>query len=159
MTITSPDMGGLKLRAFEADDLTVISACLQDAVLTVGDMAYLPRERRFALIVNRFVWESAPDPDQPEGEACLRVRTGIHFDDVLNVSVIGIPQKSRTRVLELLAVEAFPEDETRAAIGLLFAGGGIVRLDVDCINAHLTDVSPPWPARCKPCHNALDGDT
>lgn len=144
----------LKLRAEGVEDVTVISACLQDAVLTVGDMAYLPGERRFAFMANRFVWEEK----RAEGESCHRVRTGVHFDDVLDVSSMGIPQKVKSKVLELLAVEAIPGEDASATIDFLFAGGGVLRLNVECINGLMTDVSAPWPARCKPCHEALELD-
>lgn len=51
-------MDKLKLIALDAEDLAVVSAHLQDAVLKVADMAYLPREKRFAMLVNRFDWAS-----------------------------------------------------------------------------------------------------
>ena len=52
-------MPELKLIVLDADDLAVISAHLQDAVLKVGDLAYLPAERRFAALGNRFDWADA----------------------------------------------------------------------------------------------------
>ena len=49
-------MSELKLIALDAEDLSVLSANLQDAVLRIADIAYLPREKRFAAIANRFDW-------------------------------------------------------------------------------------------------------
>jgi hypothetical protein len=138
----------LKLKAQTADDLMVISACLQDAVVTLGDMAYLPRERRFALMANRFLWEKHSE----DGENCHRIRTGIHFEDVLNVTTLNISQDDKTLALDLLAVEAIPAEETRATILLIFAGGGLIRLEVECITCLLTDMGDPWSARCRPRH-------
>ncbi len=130
----------------------VISACLQDAVVTVGDMTFLPKERRFALMANRFIWEEQADgPD-----ICHRIRAGVHFDDVLNVAVRDIPRKRKDKALELLAVEPIPGEDATATIILLFAGGGNIRLDVECIDCHLTDVSEPWPTHCRPCHQAIE---
>lgn len=143
---------GLKLRARSLEDLTVLSAFLQDAVVSVGDMTYLPRERRFAFMANRFLWEE-PQTDE---KLCHRVRTGIHFDDVLNVSVRGIPQKQKSLALDLLAVEVIPSEGPDAIIFLVFAGDGMVRLDVDCIECHLTDVGPAWPTRCRPRHPVVE---
>ena len=60
----------LKLRARDREDFAVVSAVLQDALVPVVDMAWLPQESRFALVANRFRWERrAPVgdlPDQPE---------------------------------------------------------------------------------------------
>ena len=47
-------MPELKLIALDAEDLSVISTHLQDAVLHVGDMAFLKREMRFAAVANRW---------------------------------------------------------------------------------------------------------
>lgn len=146
--------GKLKLKAQSVEDLTVISACLQDAVVTVADMAYLPRERRFALMANRFLWEQNREME----ENCRRIRAGIHFEDVLDVTTRGIDQDEKSLPLELLAVEAVPAEETRATILLIFAGGGIVRLEVECITCLLTDVGEAWPARCRPRHPVAQKD-
>lgn len=148
-----PDMtAGLKLKAQTAEDLMVISACLQDAVVTVGDMAYVPRERRFVLMANRFVWEEQND----EGEACHRIRAGVHFDGVLNVAARGIPQTRKEQALELLAVEAIPGTDANATVILIFAGGGNIRLEMECIDCHMTDVSEPWPTPCRPSHPVIE---
>ena len=48
----------LRLVAFDPEDLAVISAHLQDSLLRVGDIAYLPKERRFAIQVRRYDWEA-----------------------------------------------------------------------------------------------------
>lgn len=138
----------MKLKAQTVEDLTVISACLQDAVVTLGDMAYLPRERRFALVANRFLWEEPREM----AENCHRIRTGIHFEDVLDVTTLDIRQDDKSLALELLAVEAIPAEETRATVLLIFAGGGMIRLEVECVTCLLTDMGEPWPARCRPWH-------
>ena len=44
----------LKLMALDEDDLAVVSAHLQDALAPTRDMAWLPKEKRFALLVSRF---------------------------------------------------------------------------------------------------------
>ena len=53
---------GLRLRAEDSDDLAVISACLQDSLVPVRDLAYLPDEGRFMLVANRFRWEAGRTP-------------------------------------------------------------------------------------------------
>ena len=50
-------MEQLKLAALDKQDLDVLSAHLQDSVLMVGDLQYLPGESRFLVTLNRFAWE------------------------------------------------------------------------------------------------------
>ncbi|CAN0498940.1 unnamed protein product, partial [Discosporangium mesarthrocarpum] len=49
----------LKLGAVDADDLQVISAHMQDALVRVGDMKFQRTARRFVMMANRFNWTSA----------------------------------------------------------------------------------------------------
>jgi hypothetical protein len=52
----------LKLAALDAEDLTVISAHLQDAVLNVADLTFLAAEHRFVLALRRFDWQAPETP-------------------------------------------------------------------------------------------------
>src|SRR5690242_1042714 len=61
--------GLLKLRARDARDLETVAACVQDALVALGDIRYLPRERRFGLMLNRFRWEAAPAERRTAGPA------------------------------------------------------------------------------------------
>ena len=47
----------LKLICKNQEDLKVISAYLQDSIVTVKDMIFLKKNRIFVMIVNRFMWE------------------------------------------------------------------------------------------------------
>ena len=47
----------LKLIGKNQEDLKVISAYLQDSVVTVKDIVFLKKNRTFVMIVNRFMWE------------------------------------------------------------------------------------------------------
>ena len=143
------DYKPLRLMAGDEEDLGVISACLQDAVAKLGDFAFLPDERRFAFVANRFLWEC--------GGASLvgpfaRVRVGMHFDDVKAAQFQHLRTDARDAVVELLSIR-FEEDEDGAgAIMLDFAGGGVVRLEVESVNAYMSDISDPWRTRAKPKH-------
>ena len=143
------DYKPLRLMAGDADDLGVISACLQDAVAKLGDFAYLPEERRFALVANRFVWECAG-----EGRAgpFARVRTGVHFDDVTSAKFLHLRTDAKDAVVELLAVRFEPGEDGAGEVILDFSGGGVIRLAVESINAYLSDMSDPWRTRAKPKH-------
>ena len=136
----------LRLVAADADDLNALSAVLQDAVAKIGDFAHLPRERRFAFVANRFVWEATG------GKA--RVRTGCHFDDVTAVRQSNLRLDARDAVVEILAIRFAPGEDGGGAVTIDLAGGGAIRLDVESVNAQLADISAPWPTRLRPEHEA-----
>jgi hypothetical protein len=144
-------MGDLKLLALDAEDLAVISCHLQDAVLQVGDMAYLPHEHRFAAIANRFDWAAATGAGG--GAPTLeRRRTGLRFDRVLEAKLQGIDLKAKRQVLELLAIQFEESERPGGFITLVFAGGGAVRLRVECIEAEMRDLGAAWSTRRRPEH-------
>lgn len=145
-------MAGLKLRAGDAEDLAVISAILQDSLVTVAEMAYLPDEGRFVLVANRFKWEPQPGPAQGKAE---RVLTGLCIDGVKSVSRRGFSPRESDRILALLAVHAEGEGAPTSLI-LDFAGGSSVRLEVEQILCHLDDLGEPWPTRWRPKHPVAD---
>lgn len=145
------DWRPLRLAAEDAEDLKAMSAILQDAVGKVGDFAHLPRQRRFAFVVNRFIWEAV---GQARRGPYARVRTGCHFDDVTAVRQSNLRLDAKDAVLELLALRFAPGEDGTGAITLDFAGGGAIRLDVESVNAGLADISAPWITRLKPEHEA-----
>ena len=139
---------GLTLAAEDAADLEVISARLQDAVAHVKDLVYLPKRRRFAGLFNRFKWEA----DSKSGD--MRVRSGLHIDGVLSVKSHNIKREAPDAVISLLAIRFTSKgsDEPGGEIELIFAGGGAIKLDVECIDVGLSDVSGAWAARGRPEH-------
>ncbi|RCS25713.1 DUF2948 family protein [Phyllobacterium salinisoli] len=143
----------LKLVALDDEDLQIISAHLQDAVLKVGDLDYLPREKRFVAVANRFVWERAATG--VFGKRTLeRRRSVLHFDCVTMVKASGIDRSRKDDVLSLLAVRFLPGDMPAGVVEFIFSGNAAVRLDVECIETKLTDLGPAWEARAKPEHDA-----
>ena len=137
---------GLTLAAEDAADLEIISARLQDAVAKIKDLVFLPKRRRFAALFNRFQWES--------GRGDLRVRSGLHFDGVLAVRSQNLKRGAPEAVVSLLAIKysANGADDPSGTVELVFSGGGTLRLEVECIDAGLTDVSGVWAARGRPAH-------
>jgi hypothetical protein len=148
-------MTALRLRAIDAMDLSVIAAHLQDAIAQVGDMAYQPQKRRFAVMFNRFMWEDVED-DKREGpkadDGYRRVRSALHFDGVQRVQTQGMKLGAKEAVAELLTLAFEPQSEPAGTIKMTFAGGGAIKLDVECLDAWLTDVSAPWPTPHRPGH-------
>ena len=156
-------MTELKLIALDADDLTIVSAHLQDAVLKVADMAYLPKEQRFAALLNRFDWSTADESgSDAHGKASKRARdeglvrrqAALRFERVKRARVQGLDLAAKDRVLSLLAVsfEAAGPETPEGSITLCFAGDGAVRLEVECIETVLEDLGPAWRARGRPVH-------
>lgn len=141
-------MPDLKLLALDAEDLEVISAFTQDAVMRVEDIGLSKSDSRFALLMNRFVWESS----DPKGRGERR-RTAVHFDYVRNVTSNGINLEARDGVLELLSIRFIADDSPSGRIVLDFAGGGTVELAVDCLEARLQDLGAAWAAKAKPTHS------
>lgn len=133
----------LQLLAEDADDLAVLSAALQDAVLKVGDIVFEAGARRATISLNRFRWE---------GERRERVRSALQLGGVLKVEARKVRRDRKDGVLELLTVAFQPGEVPGGQITMHFAGGGDLRLHVECIDVVLADVSTPWPARRAPSH-------
>ncbi len=142
----------LRLRAEETADLEVISTCLQDAIARVDDMAYIPRLRRFAMVATRFRWELT---DKMGDEGGLRVRCGVHFDDVLRVRAQGIDMTDRAGLLPMLAITC-EEADYGVAVKLQFGGGGSILLEAEAVTCSLTDIDQGWPTPSRPDHDLDD---
>jgi hypothetical protein len=144
----APDeSAALKLRAEDADDLAVISACLQDALVAVRDLAYVSEDRTFLLVANRFRWEGGLRP-APSEAGHQRTLCGLSFNEVAAVSYNGFRRSDDSRILSLLAIR--PEG---GAIHLEFSGGATIRLDVARILCHARDLGEPWPTQWQPRHD------
>jgi hypothetical protein len=138
----------LKLSALDIEDLAVISAHMQDAVLLVGDMGYNAKRKQFALVANRFAWDKA--------ETAERRRTGLHFDRVLAVKTLNIDVAETDEVLSLLSVSFAETDAPAGEVLLSFSGGATVRLLVECLECQMADLGPAWSAVGVPAHPLND---
>jgi hypothetical protein len=147
-----PD-GTLRLRAEDREDLAVISACLQDALVAVADLAYDAERRNFLLVANRFRWECQPSPDSGGGVEFERILCGLSFEGVESVAYRGFRRTEHDRILSLLAIGS---DETGTAIDLAFAGGVTIRLAAAAIRCRLRDFGEPWPTNWQPDHPLED---
>ena len=136
----------LRLVALDEDDLAILSANLQDALIPVPEMAFLPSENRFALVGKRFDWVKAA------AGGCERCATGLHFDRVLAVARTGFAQDESERVLNLLAVAFVPTDAPAGHVTLTFSGGAAIRLEVECLEASMADLGERWPCTKQPEH-------
>ncbi|HEX5379918.1 MAG TPA: DUF2948 family protein [Phenylobacterium sp.] len=133
----------LRLLAQDADDLTVIAAALQDAVARIGDIRFEPRSRRLTMAFNRYRWEG------PGGQ---RVRAALQLGSVLGVQARRLRRGAKDAVVELLTVGFEPGEAPGGILTFSFAGGGDLRVVVECVDAIMADVSAPWPTPRIPRH-------
>jgi hypothetical protein len=133
----------LKLAALDAEDLTVISAHLQDAILRPEDLTYLAGEQRFLMVVRRFDWT----PDVPP----RRRLAGVHVERVLRVKTRGLAPGD-AMPMSLLALTFEATDAPSGHIDMVFSGGAAVRLEVECIEVRMKDLGPVWEAVARPGH-------
>ena len=136
---TLAPMEPLRLLAEDAVDLQIISAALQDAILRPVDIRWEKAARRLTIVLSRFCWECGG----------TRVMSAMQFGDVEAVKSRRLPRLPES-ALELLALDFEPTEAPGGRVILMFAGGGDLRIDVECLDAVLTDLSDRWPARMAP---------
>jgi hypothetical protein len=147
-------MAELRLHALDLEDLAILSAHCQDAIVKIGDIAFLRRERRFVLVANRFDHETKASrwrPSRPQ-----RRNAGLRFDAVGRVQIAGFDPMAQDGVLVLLAMQFQPTTAPAGQITLQFAAGASVRLDVDYIEVELKDLGGVWATTQSPNHENDD---
>lgn len=146
--MTMADMAAadlLRLVALDDEDLEVISAHLQDAVVVVRDIIWLPAEKRLVIALNRYDWLGQIGP----APVCRRRRAALRFERVETFRARGVDAAAKTDVLNLLAIEFAETSPPGGSVLLTFSGGGALRLEVECLEAELADLGPEWAAvRC-----------
>jgi len=143
----------LKLVALDGDDIEVLSAHVQDAVVKIGDIIWRPAEKRVVVVINRFDWEGAQSLAPP----FRRRRAALRFERVNAFKHRSVACSDKDRVLNLLAVEFIPTDAPAGQVQLTFSGGCALRLDVECLEAELADLGPEWATAACPAH-VVDAD-
>lgn len=146
-------MENLKLVALDREDIEIISAHLQDAVVKSADIRWRPAEKRLVVGLNRFDWESA----HRESPEFRRRRAALRFDRVSACKCRNCTATQKEQVLNLLAVSFEETDQPAGVITLTFSGGAALRLEVECLEAELADLGPVWGTGCCPEH-AVDGE-
>ncbi|MEM6381322.1 MAG: DUF2948 family protein [Pseudomonadota bacterium] len=145
----------LKLAAFDADDLAVVSAAMQDCVIKADDMAFLQHEKRFALVGNRFAWEVNRNRKAPPYE---RRRTGLQVTRVLRAERAGLADDRPDDVLNLLSIAFTEGDAPAGLVELSFAAGASVRLHVECLELAIADLGGAWTTDSLPDHQLSGSD-
>lgn len=143
-------MSELKLLALDEEDLTVISAAMQDAVLRVEDLEFDKNNNQFLCAANRFAWE------KPKGffkKTHERHRAVLAFKRVNDVKMRGFNAGNDEEVLSLLALRFTQTGEgPEGQLELIMSGDAGILLDVECIEVQLTDTGGAWETRFKPKH-------
>ena len=150
----SPCTDELKLVALDKDDIEVVSAHVQDALVRVADIFWQPREHRFVMALNRFDWMSAADSSVTASADYRRCRTALRFERVISCKCRGLDQTGKDALLNLLAVEFAERDAPGGTVTMTFSGGGAIRLEVECLEAELVDLGEVFTAMACPDHFA-----
>ena len=143
------ERNNFKLIGKNQEDLKVISAYIQDSVVTVGDMVFLEKNRTFVMIVNRFMWENIGKETFTQNR---RIRSAIKFEEVLNVKSKKINQKNKSKNLECLAIKCDEILNNNYKIKIFFSGEGIITLISESIEIVMHDLGKPWDVKYVPQH-------
>ena len=148
----------LRLMAVDEQDLSVVSALVQDAVLPATEMTWLPSERRFAMLINRFRWEDR-DRAQQQGRGFERVQSLLSFESVIKAAYTGIDPKDKDLILSVLSLEFEETDAPSGVVTITLSGDGAIALTVECIDLLLKDVTRPYlaPSKSEPHHTLGEG--
>ena len=142
----------LKLIAKTEEDIKVVSAHLQDSILSVVDIANLKKNKIFLMQLNRFMWE---DVEKGVFRKNKRIRTVLKFDNVLKVFSKNINQKKKDNFLDFLAIETIKMPDNNYEMKITFAGDSIIRIITEIIEVTLDDQGEAWDTKNKPKHQAI----
>lgn len=135
----------LALRAETVEDLGVIAALVQDAVLPASEIVWEAKARRLAFLINRFRWEDKPAAEA-EKRPYERVQSLLVISDVRRVSSMGIDRADKDLVLSVLDLGFVAGEDGAGRIELTLAGDGAIAAEVECLSVDLRDVTRPYRA-------------
>lgn len=147
-----PNQTNLKLLANNTNDLKVISAHLQDSILTTKNIANLKKNRLFLLEFNRFMWE---DIEKGILRKNKRIRSILKIDNVISVQSKNINQENKDRFLEFLTIEVDENTSNNYNLNLIFAGDALIKITVEVIEVYLDDQGEPWESKTEPKHKIV----
>jgi hypothetical protein len=142
----------LKLIAKTEEDIKVVSAHLQDSILSVTDIANLKKNKIFLMQLNRFMWE---DVEKGVFRKNKRIRTVLKFENVLKVFSKNINQKKKDNFLDFLAIETIKMPDNNYEMKITFAGDSIIKIIAEVIEVTLDDQGEAWDTKNKPKHQVI----
>jgi hypothetical protein len=143
----------LRLLAQDAGDIPALSALIQDAVFTGADITYLPKRRRFAMLLSRFRWEDRAAADAA-GRPYERVKSLLVIDNITALRRAGFDPQDKSAVRGLLALTYAPQGDLGGTLtatlgGGALGGGGAIAMDVEAVDITLRDMTRPHLAIAK----------
>ena len=142
----------LRLLATSDEDLRIIAAHLQDAILTVKDAENMKKNRIFLIQLNRFMWE---DVEKGVFRKNKRIRTMLKFDNVISVLSKNINTKKDKNFLDFLTIESNLLPDKSYEIKLIFSGNSVIKIKAEVIDVTLDDQGSPWESKTQPKHDFL----
>jgi len=142
----------LKLLAISEEDLKVIAAHLQDAIVSIQDIANLKKNRTFLIQLNRFMWE---DIEKGVFRKNKRIRTILKFDNVISVLSKNINSEVDKNFLDFLTIESNLLPDKSYEIKLIFSGDSVIKINAEVIDVTLDDQGAPWESKTQPKHDFL----
>jgi hypothetical protein len=103
----------------------------QYAELRIGQIAFLPKHKRFAFVAERLDRQSVPP---------VRKSTGVHFEGVTQARQQNIVPNQSNQTLHLLAVTFTPAVAPAGQVTLHCTQGQLIKLDVEFLEAALADL-------------------
>ena len=143
----------IRLVVKSADDVTMLSAFLQDGLVAHHDIHFDKARDEVVMVVDRYRWEASAERKE-------RVLMGLRIGKVR-----ALLQKQMTNAggdggsvfynLLQLAYEKEPKRNQEAAGALVFtfSAGATLRLVVDDLMMSAGDIAPPRPAIATPLHD------
>ena len=132
----------MNLNAIDTDELKIIATILQDGLVEVSEVKYLPSIRSFIIMITRFMWE-----EKIINKENKRVKAVLVFEDVLSVFSKNIDQMNKSNTLELMTFNYFPTKTKNIEIQLLFKNDAIIKLETEIIKCKLQDQGKPWSVK------------
>lgn len=129
----------MKLNAIDTEELKIIATVLQDGLIEVSDVKYLPSIRTFIVMITRFMWE-----EKIVNKTNNRTKAVLVFEDVLAVHSRNIDQMNKTKVLELLTFNFYNNKSKNIEIELLFNNDATIKLETEVVQAKLEDQGESW---------------
>ena len=129
----------MKLNAIDTEELKIIATVLQDGLIEVSDVKYLPSIRTFIVMITRFMWE-----EKIVNKTNNRTKAVLVFEDVLAVHSRNIDQMNKTKVLELLTFNFYYNKSKNIEIELLFNNDATIKLETEVVQAKLEDQGESW---------------
>ena len=140
----------LKLLATSDEDLRIVAAHLQDAIVSIQDIASLKKNRIFLIQLNRFMWE---DIEKGVFRKNQRIRTVLKFDNVISVLSKNINTKKDKNFLDFLTIESNLLPDKSYEIKLIFSKNSVIKIKAEVIDVTLDDQGSPWESKTQPKHN------